>query len=151
MNQPEKKSKHLAVIGWREILALPELNIARIKAKIDTGARTSALHAFDCQEFKHHDKTMIRFKVYPHQRDQTQAAVAEAELVEYRQVTNSGGQVQVRPVILTRIKLGMYKWCCEITLTDRDKMGFRMLLGRQAIRDRFFVDPRQSFLLSIDN
>lgn len=148
MKKAKKDVKQLAVIGWREMLALPELNVLSIKAKIDTGARTSALHAFDCQEFKRDDKTMIRFAVHPLQHNHQQTVLAEAELLEYRKITNSGGHAQIRPVILTTIKLGEYQWQVELTLTNRDVMGFRMLLGRQALRDRFSVDPGKSFLQS---
>lgn len=101
MNKVHKKNKQSAIIGWREILILPELNITCIKAKIDTGARTSALHALDYQEFEHQGQRMIRFETHPLQRDNKQVNIAEAELLEYRQVNNSGGQAQVRPIILT--------------------------------------------------
>lgn len=148
MRKANKPSRQLAVIGWRELLALPDLNIDRIKAKIDTGARTSSLHAFNCQEFEQEGKTMIRFEVHPTQRDNKQTVLAQAELVEYRQVTNSGGQAQRRPVIITTMKLGEHQWQAELTLTNRDVMGFRMLLGRQAVRDRFSIDPGRSFLQS---
>ena len=148
MVKAKKAAKQLSVIGWREILALPNLNIDRIKAKIDTGARTSALHAFNCQEFKRGDKTMIRFEIHPLQRNHKQTIAAEAELLEYRKVTSSGGHAQIRPVILTTIQLGEHQWQVELTLTNRDVMGFRMLLGRQAVRDRFAVDPGKSYLQS---
>ena len=140
------KQDSLTLIGWREILALPELKIDRIKAKIDTGARTSALHAFDCQEFQQDGKTMIRFKIHPFQRDNKRTILAQAELLEYRKITNSGGQAQKRPVIVTTAKLGEHQWQIELTLTNRDVMGFRMLLGRQAVRDRFAINPGRSFL-----
>ena len=149
MNQAKCETKQLAVIGWREMLALPELDITRIKAKIDTGARTSALHAFDYQEFEHQGQKMIRFKTDYLQQNDKNIMIAEAKLLEYRQVTNSGGQTQVRPVIVTTIKLGEYTWQSELTLTNREGMGFRMLLGRQAVQGRFLVDPCQSFLQSI--
>lgn len=148
MNKVQKKDEQFAVIGWREMLTLPELNITRIKAKIDTGARTSALHAFDCQEFEYQGQKMIRFKTCPLQKDDKKIIIVEAKLLEYRQVTNSSGQAQIRPVILTTIKLEEYKWQSELTLTNRKEMGFRMLLGRQTLRNRFLIDPRRSFLLS---
>ncbi len=148
MRKAQKKAKQLSVIGWREMLSLPELNVDRIKAKIDTGARTSTLHAFNCQEFKQDGKTMIRFEVHPLQRDSKQTILAEAELLEYRKITNSGGYAQTRPVILTTVKLGKHQWQIELTLTNRDVMGFRMLLGRQALKGRFSIDPGKSFLQS---
>ena len=142
------KVKQLSIIGWREMLSLPELNVERIKAKIDTGARTSALHAFQCQELKLQDKSIIHFQIHPIQHDSKHTVWAEAELLEYRKVRNSGGQAQIRPVVLTTIELGESQWQIELTLTNRDVMGFRMLLGRHAIRDRFLVNPGKSFLQS---
>lgn len=143
-----RKAKPLDLIGWREMLSLPELNVERIKAKIDTGARSSALHAFHCQELKLQNKSLIRFQIHPIQHDNKHTVWAEAELLEYRKVRNSGGQAQIRPVILTPIKLGEHQWQIELTLTNRDVMGFRMLLGRQAVRNRFLVNPGKSFLQS---
>lgn len=148
MKQVKSQGDRFTVIGWREILSLPDLGVDRIKVKIDTGARTSALHAFNCQEFQQDGKTMIRFEIHPLQRDNKHTILAEAELLEYRQITNSGGQAQTRPVILTTIQLGKHQWQAELTLTNRDVMGFRMLLGRQAVRKRFSIDPGKSFLQS---
>ena len=138
----------LSVIGWREIIALPKLGISQIKAKIDTGARSSALHAFHVEKFQRDGQEMIRFQVHPHQRDSTHTVSAEAELLEYREVRPSSGKAQLRPVILTNVELEGVQWQIELTLTNRDVMGFRMLLGRQAVRDRFLVDPGKSFLQS---
>ena len=146
--EAKKIAPELSIIGWREMLTLPDLKIERIKAKIDTGARTSALHAFNCHEFQQDGKTMIRFTIHPLQRDRNYSIQADAELLEYRKVTNSGGQAQIRPVILTTVQLGELQWQVELTLTNRDLMGFRMLLGRQAVRDRFAIDPGRSFLQS---
>ncbi|MBE9080496.1 ATP-dependent zinc protease [Romeria aff. gracilis LEGE 07310] len=136
-----------ALIGWREWLGLPKLNIARVKAKIDTGARSSALHAFDIQPFRVDGKARVRFKVHPLQRQQ-HTIEAEADLLEERMVRDSGGHTQQRPVIMTTVQLGDFCWPIELTLTNRDAMGFRMLLGRQAVRQRFLVDPGRSYLLS---
>ena len=143
-----RKAKQSLTIGWREILSLPVLNVPRVKAKIDTGARTSALHAFNCQEFKLEDRAMIRFEIHPVQRNNKKTILAEAQLLEYRQVRSSGGHAQTRPVILTDVRLGEQQWQIELTLTNRDVMGFRMLLGRQAVRDRFLVNPGKSYLQS---
>jgi hypothetical protein len=142
------QSKQLAIIGWREIIALPKLGISQIKAKIDTGARSSALHTFHVEKFQRQGKQMLRFQVHPYQRDSKRTVTTEAELLEYRQVTNSGGHAQLRPVILTEVELGGQKWEIELTLTNRDVMGFRMLLGRQAIRHHFLVDPGKSYIQS---
>lgn len=136
------------IIGWRELVALPTLGISKIKAKIDTGARSSALHAFHLEKFERDHRVMIRFQVHPRQRDSKTTITAEAELLEYREVRNSGGAAQLRPVILTDVELGQQRWQIELTLTNRDVMGFRMLLGRQAVRRKFLIDPGKSFIQS---
>ena len=147
-DQRKDAANKLLVIGWREIVALPNLGISQIKAKIDTGARSSALHAFHVEKFQREGQEMIHFQVHPYQRDTEYTVTAEAKLLEYREVRPSSGKTQLRPVILTNVELGGVQWQIELTLTNRDVMGFRMLLGRQAVRDRFLVDPGKSFLLS---
>lgn len=134
-----------AVIGWREWVALPELGVRCIKAKVDTGARTSSLHAFDVEEFKRNGRQMVRFSVHPEQRVGRREVVAEAPLKDRRRVRPSNGRSELRPVILTTVELLGQSWEIEVTLTNRDVMGFRMLLGRQAIRGRFVVDAGTSF------
>ncbi|NEO63787.1 MAG: ATP-dependent zinc protease [Moorea sp. SIO4G2] len=143
-----KQSQHLPIIGWREWLTLPELGIIQVKAKIDTGARSSALHAFDIKTFDHDGIKWVRFKVHPYQRDSHQTVIAEAKLLDQRKVRSSNGQTQLRPVIQTTVKLGSKQWPIELTLTNRDAMGFRMLLGRQAVQRRFLVDSGHSFVQS---
>ena len=144
---PNKDSSE-RVIGWREVVVLPQLGIDKIKVKIDTGARSSALHAFNIREFKRDGKDLVRFQVHPLQRDRITTVTSEAELLEYRKIRNSGGGDQLRPVIITEVKLGESSWKIELTLTNRDVMGFRMLLGRQAVRNKFLIDPGRSFLQS---
>ncbi|HEY9763331.1 MAG TPA: ATP-dependent zinc protease [Trichocoleus sp.] len=143
-------SRHnpLPVIGWREWVALPELGITGIKAKIDTGARSSAIHAFDVEVFQQQGKKMVRFKVHPLQRDSICVVAGEVPLLDERVVRNSGGHGQLRAVIETSVNIGGQVWPIELTLTNRDVMGFRMLLGRQAIRHRFLVDSGRSYLQS---
>ena len=141
-------ARSLPVIGWREKVSLPELGISSVKVKIDTGARSSALHAFDIEMFKKGEVDFVRFKVHPIQRSRKKVIVAEAPLVDVREVRNSGGRAQSRPVILTMISLGGEQWPIELTLTNRRKMGFRMLLGRQGVRDRFLVDSGRSYVQS---
>lgn len=148
MKKDQKLLSPLSIIGWREQIALPELGIEEIKAKIDTGARSSALHAFDVQLFERDGQKRVNFKVHPYQRDTSHTIIAEAPLLEQREVRNSGGHAQLRPVILTTVELGGIQWPIELTLTNRDVMGFRMLLGRQAVRKRFLVDAGKSFLQS---
>lgn len=140
--------KQLPVIGWREWVDLPELGISRIKAKIDTGARSSALHAIYVESFQQDGQETIRFQVHPYQRDSHFTVCAQARLLEWRQVRNSGGDAQLRPVIRTILELGARQWSIDLTLTNRDVMGFRMLLGREALRKRFLVNPGHSYLLS---
>lgn len=144
MSQVMERERWL--IGWREWLALPELGIVRIKAKIDTGARSSALHAFDLEPFKRRGVAMVRFKVHPVQRDSRTTVIAEAPLVDERAVTNSGGKSELRPVVRTKVSFMGREWPIELTLTRREVMGFRMLLGREALRDQYVVDPGRSYL-----
>jgi len=139
---------NLPTIGWRERLALPELDVISVKAKIDTGARSSALHAFDIELFKRDDADFVRFKVHPSQRNKKKVITAEAKLLEMRAVKNSGGQAETRPVIRTIVSTNDQQWPIDLTLTNRDMMGFRMLLGREAVRRRFLVDSGQSYLQS---
>ena len=134
------------VIGWREWLRLPDLDIKLIKAKVDTGARTSALHAEDIELFQRGGHPMVRFVVHPKQRSRRGAVHSIAPLADQRPVRNSGGHTELRPVIITPIDVGGVVWPVEITLTRRDVMGFRMLLGRQAIRGHALVDPGRSYL-----
>jgi hypothetical protein len=141
------KDRQLRVLGWREWVALPDLGINAIKAKIDTGARSSALHAFEVETFSQAGQEKIRFKVHPRQRDTTRTVIAEADLLGQREVRNSGGHVELRYAIQTSVEIGGMCWLIDLTLTNRDTMGFRMLLGRQAIRGHFLVNPGRSFLL----
>ncbi|GGA16148.1 ATP-dependent zinc protease [Okeania sp. KiyG1] len=140
------KHQELPIIGWREWIALPEIGITKIKAKIDTGARTSSLHAFDIETFEIDGKPRVKFKIHPKQRDTNQIVIAEAELIDERHVRSSSGQAELRPVILTEVNLMQEKWQVELTLTNRELMGFRMLLGRQAVRGIFLIDPSKSYL-----
>ena len=138
----------LPLIGWREWVSLPELGLEQIKAKIDTGARTSALHAVDIHVFEQDGRQRVRFRVHPHQRETGQTSLLEADLIERRQIRSSNGHAETRPVILTPVRIDGYEWSIEVTLTNRRSMGFRLLLGRQSMRERFWVDPGRSFLLS---
>jgi hypothetical protein len=132
-------------IGWREWVALSDLGVERMKAKIDTGARTSALHAFDIQLYTKRGQDWVRFTVHPYQKNDTDIRMCTCPLRESRVVTNSGGTREQRFVIETQLTLGNQTWPIEMTLTNRDQMGFRMLLGRTAIKGRFLVDPGKSF------
>ncbi len=133
-------------IGWREWLALPQLGIPAIKAKIDTGARTSALHTFSLEEFTSGGRRMVRFGIHPLQKRQDIELFCEAPVLERRRVKDSGGHVEKRFVIQTEAVLRGAVWMINVTLTNRDAMLFRMLLGRTAIETRFVVDPGRSYL-----
>ena len=130
---------------------LPELGVDAVKAKIDTGARSSTLHAFDVRRFDRDGQVWVSFTVHPLQRSGRGMMVAEAPLHDERMVRDSGGREQLRPVILTAVEVNGTRWPIELTLTNRDAMGFRMLLGRQAIRGRFVVDAGRSYLMSRRN
>lgn len=141
----DRRAAQLPVIGWREWVSLPDLGIAGIKAKIDTGARSSSLHAFDVRVFEDNGKTFVRFKVHPLQRSSRETVLAEASVLEFRHVRSSSGHGANRPVIVTTVGLLGQAWPIEITLANRDDMGFRMLLGREAVRGRMLVDAGQSY------
>lgn len=133
------------VIGWREWIGIPDLGIEFIKAKVDTGARTSSLHAFNLREIKKDGTPHLRFDIHPEQRSSDPTVRVELPLVAYRKVRDSGGKVELRPVVKTAVRVRGILVPIELTLTRRDSMGFRMLLGRQAIRRRFLVDPGGSY------
>lgn len=133
------------VIGWREWLSLPELDLVRIKAKIDTGARTSALHAFEVESYTNDGIEMVRFLMHPVQDNLDIIKECHARVIDERHVTDSGGHKEKRYAIKTTVKLGEKEWPVEITLTNRDTMKFRMLLGRTAMKD-IVVEPSASYL-----
>jgi hypothetical protein len=138
----------LPTIGWREWVALPELGVETIKVKVDTGAHSSALHAFNIEEFERDGESWVRFDLHPFQRDSKVTVSAESRLVDRRWVKSSSGRSTLRPVIRTRVRLGKKIWRTEVTLVRRDVMGFRMLLGRRTVRKRFLVDCGRSFLFT---
>jgi len=135
------------IVGWREWVALPGLGIDRIKAKIDTGARTSALHAYRVRRFEEDGKDFVRFFVHPVQRHRLPEIECVALLLDERTVTSSNGLRERRYVIRTLLSMGEFEWPFELTLTNRDEMSFRLLLGREALRRRILVDPGRSYRL----
>ena len=135
------------IIGWREWLSLPQLGLNRIKAKVDTGARTSAIHAFSVEEFEQEQQLWVRFGVHPNQGDTDTIKWCEAIVIDQRNVTDSGGHTEKRYVIQTEVSLGNQQWPIEVTLTNRDNMMFRMLLGRTAMTaGNLIVNPAMSFM-----
>lgn len=133
------------IIGWREWIGIPELGIDYIKAKIDTGARTSSLHAYDLELFRRRGQDYARFTVHPMQRDASKSIQCVAKVLEFRNIRSSNGHISLRPVIAVDIELLGEKFPIELTLANRDEMGFRMLLGREAMKRRWIVDPGKSF------
>jgi hypothetical protein len=133
-------------VGWREWVSLPQLGLPAIKAKVDTGARTSALHAFRIEEFSDNDVEYARFWIHPIQNNVEIEHMCEARIIDKRQVSDSGGHKEERYVIATDLYIDGVSWPIELTLSNRDKMKFRMLLGRTAMKDRVVVDPTSSYL-----
>jgi hypothetical protein len=131
------------VAGWREWAALPALEIPWIKVKLDTGARSSALHAFDLEELP---GERVRFSVHPWQDSDADATTVECDIHDRRVVRSSSGHTEERIVVRTEIELAGRVVLAETTLSNRDQMGFRMLVGREALRQGFLVDPSGSFL-----
>ena len=151
-SQPVSKTKQylttggLVALGWREWVALPQLGIPRIKAKVDTGARTSCLHAFRTEPYTEKGERRVRFWVHPIQNNLQEVIESDALVLDERNVSDSGGHREQRLVIGTELVLGDQRWPIEMTLTNRDSMRFRMLLGRTAMAGRTIIYPEASYL-----
>jgi hypothetical protein len=146
MKRKKRKFQPTNIIGWREWIGLPELGIPAVKAKVDTGARTSALHVFNLEEFETDGRQMVRFGIHPLQQCKDVTRFCEVPVLERRRVKNSGGHLDKRYVIQTTAVMGAMNWPIEITLTNRDPMLFRMLLGRTAVENKFLINPGRSYL-----
>ena len=133
-------------VGWREYVTLPDLYLPRIRAKVDTGARSSALHASDIERFQRDGAPWVRFTTAPNRRS-PDSFTCEAPMLDERWITDSGGHKALRPVIRTTVAMAGMRWPIEVSLGPRDTMKFRMLLGRTAMRGRLLVNPADSFLL----
>lgn len=136
----------MQTLGWREWGKLPELAIDAINMKVDSGAKTSCLHAFAIEPFSRDGENWLTVWIHPEQ-DSDREHVFEARVFDQREVTDSGGHIELRYVIQTRLQLGDFDGPIQVTLSNRDTMKFRMLLGREAMRGRFCVDPAASYLL----
>ncbi|MEX1133400.1 MAG: RimK/LysX family protein [Acidimicrobiia bacterium] len=134
------------VIGWREWVQIPELDVFEIKAKVDTGAATSSLHAFRLERFEKDGLSFVRFEIHPRQRSKRPSIECEAPIVRETAVRNPGGRTELRPVIASTLVIAGQPVEALINLTGRDEMGYRMLLGRRTLRNRFVVDPGRSYL-----
>lgn len=140
-------SLHLtSVAGWREWVSLPDVGVDWIKAKLDTGARSSAIHAFDLEEVERDGHPWVRFGVHPWQRSDEDVVPVELPVHDRRTVRSSSGHAEERYVVLMAVRLLDRTITTEMTLSRRDEMGFRMLLGREALRQGYLVDPGRSYL-----
>ena len=142
-----EKHSDLITLGWREWVGLPDLGIRQIKAKVDTGARTSALHAFEVRPYSEDGRERVEFLMHPIQKNTDIVVTCTADVLDKRVVTDSGGHKEERFVISTTLSIGGHTWPIEVTLTARDDMLFRMLLGRTAMKGRAQVNPARSYLV----
>ncbi|MEZ5775539.1 MAG: 30S ribosomal protein S6--L-glutamate ligase [Hyphomicrobiaceae bacterium] len=133
------------VLGWEEWVALPELGLPALKAKVDTGARTSALHAFAIEPFGPAERPKVRFGVHPVPERKDIEVYCSANVIDRREVTSSNGETELRYVIGSHLKIGDHVWPIEVSLTNRETMSYRMLIGRQAISGDVMVNPGLSF------
>lgn len=141
----KRRELDLPCLGWREWVALTDWDVPYVKAKLDTGARTSSLHAFELESFDRDGEEWVRFEIHPWQRSTNDPVIATAPVLAWRTIKSSSGRADDRPVVMTTVSLAGTSVAAEVTLTRRDEMGFRMLIGREALRSRFVVDPGVSY------
>jgi hypothetical protein len=135
------------IIGCDEWCAFPSLNIPAIKARVDSGAKTSSMHAINIERFSRNEESWVRFEVHPLQKNRKVTVHCEVPLIDQRVIKSSSGDKEKRPVIRVPLSLGGTLWEVEVTLTNRDSMGYRMLLGREAMNGRILIDPEGMCLL----
>ncbi len=141
-------SSRSSMIGWCEKVLLPTFSPQPITAKVDTGAQTSSLHASELTLLEHDGATLAQFQFHPDPELPDSPDVVTSPVVDFRTIRSSNGQAETRPVIRTEVEIGEDRFEIDLTLTCRRRMGFRMLIGRRVLEDRYWVDPAQSFLLT---
>lgn len=140
-------SKEMLIVGWREWISLPDLNLMQIKAKMDTGAKTSSLHAVNIEEFTHYGWDYVRFEVHPDQEDLSVTKMCEARIMDRRIVKSSCGEREKRPFIKTSLFIGGRHIQIELNLSNREHMGVPILIGREAMTPGVLVNPSKKFIL----
>lgn len=141
-------AERTSTIGWREWVTLPHFCPSQIKAKVDTGAKTSSLHAEELTVIEDGEEVLVQFEFYPDRETREQMRVITAPVVDFRTIKSSNGQTETRPVIRTDMEIGGQSFEIDLTLTSRSSMGHRMLLGRRFLENRYQVDPGKSFVLT---
>ena len=146
MGKQPVKDQERPLLGWREWVALPEFGIPSLKAKLDTGARTSALHAFALEPVERDGRSCVRIGIHPLQKHSVPEVWCVAPITDRRWIRDSGGHCELRYIVETTVQIGNAAWRIETSLTDRDNMMFRLLLGRTAIAGHYIVDPARSYV-----
>ena len=141
------KNENKLIVGWREWISLPDLGIKSIKSKMDTGARTSALHTYFIEPVDNSDRPMVRFGVHPKQKSDKNGIICTADIIDQRRIVDSGGHPELRYIIRTSVMVAGRKWPIDLSLTNREQMRFRLLIGRSAISENLIIDPQLSFTL----
>lgn len=147
----KKKMREKKILGWREWCGFPDLGIRAIKAKLDTGARTSSLHAYNIKPVTHDGVQYVEFDIHPVQRKNLPSIPCKAPVIDERHVKSSSGVQQLRYIVEVNLNLNGEAYPIELSLTNRDEMGFRLLLGRHALKRKFIVDPAISYVLGTRN
>lgn len=148
LNLKTEVSVDKQAVGWREWVEFPDLDLGKIKAKIDTGARSSSIHAFDIEAYQRGGEHWVNFKVHPQQHSDEEVVSCSAPVKDYRSITDSGGHKTMRYIIETTLSIGPDRFLAELSLFDRSDMLFRLLVGRTALKGRYLVDPARSYCLS---